>query len=301
MFRPLSLAATALLLAAPLVAQQRTTGARELDWRGTVRSGGTLRVFNTNGAVRVEPADGDQAAARSETSGSAAERERVILEVIEGADGVTICARRENQRCTEEGLRSEGRDWNDRDRSGRALLTVRLPRGVNLRASSGNGAVTVTRAGADVHASSGNGDVQVLGADGAVRASSGNGAVTVTDAGRGVTASSGNGRVTISTAEGPVKASSGNGAVDVRMASLRGVEAMEFTSGNGRVTVRLPASFNGELDLSTGHGSAYSDFPVTIQGRLQPTRLRGTVGDGRGPTVRLRSGNGSVEVRKIDG
>ena len=301
MLRQLTLAAAALALASPLVAQQRTTGGRELDWRGRIASGGTLRVFNTNGAIRVEPGDGDEASARSETSGSAEERERVILEVIEGGNGVTICARRENQRCTEEGVRSEGRNWNERERAGRAMLTVRLPRGVDLRASSGNGAVTVTRAGADVNASSGNGDVQVLGAAGMVRASSGNGEVTVRDAGRGVTASSGNGRVTIATAEGPVKASSGNGAVDVTMRTLRGTEDMEFSSGNGRVTVRLPASFTGELDLSTGHGSAYSDFPVTVMGRLQPTRLRGRVGDGQGPTVRLRSGNGSVEVRKIEG
>lgn len=305
MIRQLTLPTLALLLVAPLAplaAQQRTTGGQELDWRGRIRSGGTLRVFNTNGAVRVEPTDSDEATARSQTRGSEAERARVILEVIEDGDGVTICARRENQRCTPDGLRSEGRNsWNDRERSGTATLTIGLPRGVDLRASSGNGAVTVTRAGADVHASSGNGDVQVNGAAGAVRASSGNGAVTVNDAGRGVTASSGNGRVVISTAEGPVKASSGNGSVDVRMQSLQGSEDMEFTSGNGRVTVRLPASFTGQLDLSTGHGSAYSDFPVTVQGRLQPTRLRGAVGDGRGPTVRLRSGNGSVEVRKLDG
>ena len=33
----------------------QTTGGQELDWRGRVRSGGTLRVFNTNGAVRDEP------------------------------------------------------------------------------------------------------------------------------------------------------------------------------------------------------------------------------------------------------
>jgi hypothetical protein len=301
MIRYATLSALALLLAAPLAAQQRTTGGQELDWRGRIRSGGTMRIFNTNGAIRVEPGDGDEATVRSETRGSTAERERVILEVIEGNDGVTVCARRENQRCEEGGLRSEGRNWSERERVGTAALMVRLPRGVNLRASSGNGAVTVTRAGADVQATSGNGDVQVNGAAGTVRATSGNGSVTVNDAGRGVTASSGNGRVVISTAEGPVKASSGNGSVDVRMQSLRGAENMEFTSGNGRVTVRLPASFNGELDLSTGHGSAYSDFPVTVQGRLQPTRLRGTVGDGRGPTVRLRSGNGSVEVRKLDG
>jgi len=293
-------AAAALLLALPahdLLAQARQSGGRDLDWTGRVRDGATVRVLTFNGDVTVTGGSGDAVVVQGRARGSAEERERVTFEVVEHADGVTICARTEWQRCTENGVESERRSGGRNRSSGSAHFTVQLPGGAHLNASSGNGDVRVTRAGGDVRASTGNGDVEVRGAGGAVRASTGNGPVTVADAGRGVTASSGNGRITVATSEGPVKASTGNGAIDVRMASLRGAEDMEFSSGNGRVTVRLPADFEGRLDLGTGHGDAYSDFPVTVQGRLQRSRLQGTIGSG-GPTVRLRSGNGDVEVRK---
>ena len=292
-------AAAALLLALPahdLLAQARQSGGRDLDWTGRVRDGATVRVLTFNGDVTVTGGSGDAVVVQGRARGSTEERERVTFEVIEHADGVTICARTEWQRCTEDGVENESRGGRNRS-AGSATLTVQLPRGADLHASSGNGDVRVSSAGRDVRASSGNGDVEVRGAGGAVRASTGNGPVTVTDAGRGVTASSGNGRISVATSEGPVKASTGNGAIDVRMASLRGADDMEFSSGNGRITVRLPADFEGRLDLGTGHGDAYSDFPVTVQGRLQRTRLQGTVGSG-GPTVRLRTGNGDVEVRK---
>jgi DUF4097 and DUF4098 domain-containing protein YvlB len=299
MFRSLSLALPAtLLLALPAAAQQRTTGDRDLDWRGSVRSGDWVRVFSHKGEIRVEPGSGSQVEVHGEARGSSAERQRVTFEVIEHGGGVTICAHDERQRCDEDGLKSEGRGWSGRDRSANVILTVRLPRGVHVNAGSGNGDVHVTQAGADVRASSGNGSVEVLGAAGSVRASSGNGAVTVNEAHGGVEASSGNGRVRVSTSQGPVKASSGNGSVEVRMASIEGAEDMQFSSGNGRVVVYLPDDFDGAIDLTTGHGEAYTDFPVTIRGRLQKSRIQGTVGSGNGPRVRLTSGNGDVEVRK---
>ena len=301
MLRTLSPALAAVLLALPLGAQPQVTGGRDLDWRGRVAAGGTVRVATFNGDVTVEPSGSDAIEVTGTTRGSSAERARVVFEVVEHGGGVTICARTERHRCDPtEGLQSAGRSRTN-ERAGSARLVVRLPEGVDLRASSGNGDVQVARAGGAVHASSGNGEVVVRDAGGAVRASTGNGAVTVEGAGGGVDASTGNGRVTVATSEGPVRASTGNGAIDVRMASLRGREDMSFSTGNGRISVRLPASFAGTLDLGTGHGEAYSDFPVTVQGRLQARRLVGTVGDGSGPRVRLRSGNGSVEVRKADG
>ena len=293
-------AAAALLLALPahdVAAQARQSTGRDLDWTGRVRDGGTVRVLTFNGDVTVEGAAGDALEVEGRARGTAEQRARVTFEVLEHDDGVTICARTEWQRCTESGVESERSSGRNRGNAGSARLMVRLPRGAHLVASSGNGDVTVSRAGRDVRASSGNGEVEVLGAGGAVRASTGNGAVTVRDAGAGVTASSGNGRVTVGTSEGPVTASTGNGAIDVRMASLRGAGDMSFSSGNGRITVRLPADFEGDLDLGTGSGDAYSDFPVTVQGRLRRSSLQGTVGRG-GPTVKLRSGNGDVEVRK---
>ena len=55
--------------------------------------------------------------------------------------------------------RNRGWDWEDGPPSSR--LTVVLPKGVRLRATTGNGDVTVDKASNDVEIRSGNGDVRV--------------------------------------------------------------------------------------------------------------------------------------------
>jgi len=105
-----------------------------------------------------------------------------------------------------------------------------------------------------------------------------------------VAAGSGNGNVSVTGATAEVRASSGNG--DVRVS-----DDMELSSGNGRVSITVPANFAGELDASTGSGKFYSDFPLTLRGRIDPHRVRATIGSG-GRRLAMRSGNGDVELRK---
>jgi DUF4097 and DUF4098 domain-containing protein YvlB len=73
---------------------------------------------------------------------------------------------------------------------------------------------------------------------------------------------------------------------------------MEFRTGNGEVRVEVPEGFTAVIDASMGHGRFSSDFPITLEGRFSPQRLRGTIGSG-GRRVRLSSGNGDIEIVKV--
>jgi hypothetical protein len=72
---------------------------------------------------------------------------------------------------------------------------------------------------------------------------------------------------------------------------------MNFSTGNGRITVTVPEDFGAELESNTGSGSIISDFPIQIRGRINPSRVRGTLGKGGGRLV-MSSGNGNLEIRK---
>lgn len=269
----------------------------DFRWDEEVPAGSTLRVFTVAGTVTVRPSDGRAARVRGETRNEGDDRIRYVTQ--RAGDGVRICAVREGAACEENGISSSGRGWGDRRRA-RANFTIEVPRGVVVRVSSGNGDVRVDGATADVHATSGNGDVSVGSGAATVRATSGNGAVRV-DAARGpVNATSGNGRVSVSTAVGPVEASTGNGAIDVSMASLRGSDDLEFSSGNGSITLTLPRDFSAELDASTGNGGVDSEFPMRVQGRMSPQRVRATIGDG-GRRLQVSTGNGTIRLRRAGG
>ena len=63
----------------------------------------------------------------------------------------------------------------------------------------------------------------------------------------------------------------------------------------------MAAEFTGDLDadieLSTVNGRFATDWPVTITGRIDPRRLRATLGKG-GRRIKLSTVNGNVELRK---
>lgn len=292
--RRLSLA-LCLLVTPSVVSAQEVVG-RDLDvftWSTAATRDAWFRMVIPSGDVTVTPASGTQIEVRAEKV-RGANRDIGFVVLREGND-VTICAvYDDDDQCTERGVRTSRR-W--RGSSPRLEVTVRLPAGVRVNARTGNGDVEITNAGADAIASSGNGQVEVRGAAGEVNAASGNGRVTVENARGPVRASSGNGDVTVRTSIGPVTASSGNGDLHVTMDTLRARDDMEFSTGNGRIVVTLPANFSGEIDASTGNGSVVTDFPIQVTGRISRTRVRGTIGEG-GRRVRLVTGNGSIELRR---
>ena len=288
----------AVALALPASAQE-LVGQKDRTWTFSERlTSGTFRLFSPKGNITVSESSGDRVEVRAEKEPGRGNIEDIAFSVTRGNDGIAICALFEGSECNENGTRSR-RNWggNWRDRAS-VNITVRLPKGVKLNTSTGNGEVTVTNVGGDVTIGSGNGKVRVSNIAGSVSAASGNGEVTVEGAHGPVTASTGNGDVSVTTSIGPVDASSGNGDIIVAMDRLDKDDNMSFTTGNGTVRVTVPSDFAAEVEANTGNGRFATDFPITVRGRISPTNIRGTIGDGGGRRVRMTSGNGNLEIRK---
>jgi DUF4097 and DUF4098 domain-containing protein YvlB len=269
-------------------------------WRGALPSGALLTVKNFNGPIDVRPSTGTQAEMRAEkrTGRGGGDIQDVAFDIETSSNGdVTICATyRRNNPCEDRSYRDDDDDRGWR-RNVTVAITVLVPKGAHVKLGTGNGAVSVERVGGDVQASTGNGRVHVESTEGAVRVATGNGDVDVHGAKASVRVSTGNGRVNVGTTEGPVEVRTGNGDIDVTMTSLKAKDDMTFSTGSGGVRVTLPAGYNGELDATTGNGEIRSDFDLKIQGRMDPRRVRATIGNG-GPRLRLSTGNGRLEVRK---
>lgn len=262
-------------------------------WSGRVAAGATLGIRHFNGPIDVREGTGDRVEFRAER-GSRRSSE-LSFEVQSESDGVTLCGVWRGRNACESG-RSRGWDWEDGPPSSR--LTVLLPKGVRLRATTGNGDVTVEKASNDLDITSGNGDVRITMTAGQVNVTTGNGELDIEGATGPVKATTGNGRVYVLTSSGPVIARTGNGEIDVKMKAITGTSNMQFTTGNGSVTVALPSNFNGEIDASTGNGEFRSDFEIRVIGRLNPRHVRGTIGSGGAQTIKMSSGSGRLELRK---
>jgi hypothetical protein len=284
----------ALVLSSSAFAQGTTSRDTAFTWSKKLADGARFAIRNLNGGIEVRAGTTDRvevrAVIRNESSTRASD---VGFDVRErAADDVEICT-------TERGVNAcvPEDTWTNRHVPVRYIVDI--PKGLRLSFTTGSGFVIVTQSAAEIDAATGSGDVVIRESTGGASATSGNGDVTVAMANGPVRATTGNGRVMVNGALGPVTASSGNGSIEVRLISVTTAhDSMSITSGNGDVRLVLPADFNGEIDATTGHGGIKTDFSVRERSRDSDSRLRGTIGSGVGPVIRINSGNGRVEIRK---
>lgn len=292
--------ATMLTAAPALVSAQQVQGVKDRVFSISERvgSGGDVRIFARQGDITISEGTGSTVEFRAEKDERRGRLEEIGFIVRKDGDGVTICAvYADDDDCDADGLDRHSGRWNWGRRSLHLAITVKVPRGVRLNTASGNGDILLVANVAEARIASGNGKLRISGVSGRVDASSGNGEVSVDNTTGPVQARSGNGDITIGTVNGPVNASSGNGDIRVRMDKLAGSDDMEFSSGNGRVEVVVPSDFSADVEANSGNGRITTDFPITIRGKLSPSRLRGTIGNG-GRRLRMSTGNGSMEIRR---
>ncbi|MBX9927600.1 MAG: DUF4097 family beta strand repeat-containing protein [Gemmatimonadaceae bacterium] len=254
----------ALLAATSLTAQERKTD-DSFKWNGTVASGRSVYVRNMNGGVTVEAGTGDQAEVRAVKRWRRGDPSEVKVTAEKTSSGdVLVCVIWEDRRtrCDESGYSSRTRDddWSDRDDVS-VHVTVRLPKGVKVDATTVNGGITIEGATAEVRARTVNGGIEA-GSTG-----------------------------------GPVIARTTNGGIKVRAGTL-GTGDLDYSTVNGGITLELDGDANADFDARTVNGSISTDFPVTIQGNFRRNQLAGRLGKG-GPRLSLRTVNGSIQLRKL--
>jgi len=288
-----------LLLAVALPAlagAQATTTDNLFTWSGRVASGATFGIKHYNGPIDAREGTGDRVEFRAERRNRRSGE--LSFEVNTEGDGVTICGVWRGRSACDSGRRGWNSDWDDGPPSSR--ITVLLPKGVRLRATTGNGDVTVEKASNDLDITTGNGDVRITMTAGRVDVTTGNGELEIEGATGPVRANTGNGRVSVLTSSGPVTARTGNGEIDVRMKTLASSSSMQFVTGNGSITVALPATFSGDIDASTGNGELNSDFAIKVMGRFNPHHVRGTIGENGTQSIKMVTGSGSLTLRKAN-
>ena len=87
-----------------------------------------------------------------------------------------------------------------------------------------------------------------------------------------------------------------NGDVDVRMGSA-GSDDLRYSTVNGSITVAIPGALDADVEMTTVNGGLSSDYPMTVQGRMNPRHIRATIGKG-GRQLTFRTVNGSVRLVK---
>lgn len=260
----LAVPAAALLLAA---ARNDAPAQDDFHWTGTVAAGQRLEIKGVTGAIRAEPASGNQVEVTAvKHRGRRGDPESVRIERVMHDGGVTICAiypsgrRGRPNRCT------AGNEWstNVENNDVRVEWVVHVPRGVHFYGATVNGAVSARNMPADA------------------RVSSVNGAVTVS-------------------AAGVVEASTVNGDIDATTGRADAGRDLHFATVNGDILLRVPADFRADVEAELVNGRIESDFPLEIsRGRYVGSSAEGQIGRG-GHHLKLETVNGTLAIRRSNG
>jgi hypothetical protein len=218
--------------------------------------------------VSVEPGSGDKVEVKAVERWRRGDPESVrftVQKVGDGDDDVLICALwGQNSDCDVRGYHSHSDDEDrgrNRNNDVNVEFRVLVPRGVRVAVNTVNGSVHVSGATSEVRAGSVNGEVDVT------------------------------------TAGGPVSATTVNGSVHAKLGHVDADDEMSFGTVNGSVIVTLPSDVSTDVDISTLNGAIRTDYALSVTGRIDRRHVNAHIGKPGGGRIRLRTVNGSVELR----
>ena len=256
--RVIALSTLALALAtAPAAGQAQSPQ----TWKGTVLQGSAIEIKGVNGGITATAAAGGQVEVSAVMRGRRSNPADVKLDIVQHADGVTICAvyPSADGRPNECQPGNAGR-MNVKDNDVTVAFTVQVPPGVRFIGRTVNGEITADGLAGAVSLQTVNGDARF----------------STSDHGQ---------------------ASTVNGSIIASMGSTAWMDGITFKSVNGSITLELPADASTDVNVTTVNGGISTDFPLTISGRVSPKRVQGTIGGG-GRSMSIETVNGSVTIRK---
>jgi DUF4097 and DUF4098 domain-containing protein YvlB len=203
-------------------------------------------------------------------------------------------------------------NWRNR----RVDIEIRVPRDADLDLHTGDGNVDVEGVKGALLLRSGDGDLKLSALQGTIKAETGDGNLDLRNVRGTLTLHTGDGNIELAGIDGSLRAETGDGRVrvngrfdvlDVKTGD-GGIDAVaaegskldanwRLNTGDGNLTLRLPATIAADVELETNDGSIDFDMPVMVTGRQSKREVHGQI-NGGGKLLSLKTGDGTIRLEK---
>lgn len=232
----------------------------DFEWRGRVAQGDVLEIKGVSGTVRAVRGSGSEVEVVAMRSARRSDPDEVSIEVLEHRGGVTLCALYPTpSRARRDNECGIGDEGRMQVQRNDTQVDweIRVPAGVDFHVRNVNGDVEAMDLESDVQVETVNGDLNV-------------------------------------STSGTLEGTTVNGSIEAAFDRL--TQDASFETVNGTIELDLDDDVDARVDASWVNGSFESDLPMRIQGRIGRRSAQGTLGNG-GPELRLRTVNGSIQIR----
>jgi hypothetical protein len=251
------------------VAATATASAQDFQRSYTLAPGGSISVSSVSGDISILGYEGNAVTVTAYKEGR--DRDLVEVEDLSTQNSVSVRARYPNNCNCDAGLRFE----------------VRVPRSSNYNFNFDK-------------ISTASGNIKAEGVSGRLQLNTASGDVTLQSVGGEIRASTASGTVRVRDAAGSVSANSASGDVDVELTRVEGDGDMRFSTASGDVHVRLPASLDARVDISTVSGSIDTNFAIEVkENKYGPgSSAHGQLGSGS-RSLKISSASGDVSLKSM--
>jgi DUF4097 and DUF4098 domain-containing protein YvlB len=244
--------------------------ARAEEWSKTYTLTGKpdLRVDTSDANIHVSTWDQNTIEAKVTTSGYKIGNDGIRIEEHQAGDMVEINVRYPHHDFTI--------GWSNHS----VDINIHMPREGRVDLRTGDGKIELGNFKGEMQLHSGDGSEEIDGVDGKLRATTGDGHIRA------------NGRFD------ELDLKTGDGRVDAHAATGSALAmGWRLESGDGTVTLEVPANLAADVELHTGDGHIDLDLPVTTEGKIREGEVRGKL-NGGGNLLVIHTGDGSIRLRK---
>jgi DUF4097 and DUF4098 domain-containing protein YvlB len=277
---------------------------RRFEKKFAVTPGGTFRLETDAGSVSIVGTSSSEVAVVADIRGSEKDVRDFEITANQTDNGVEVKGR---------GPQSHWFFWNWHELD--IHYTINLPHEYAVRVNTSGGDIDVHSIKGSVQGETSGGDILLADIEGEVamntsgggiraekvkgdlRTETSGGDIAITSVVGSVDVSTSGGGIRVSDVEGKVRAETSGGDVTVKVVgSNRGVFAE--TSG-GNIDLYLNNDMAATIDASTSGGEVSCDLPLTISGKFDETRIRGSL-NGGGNTIHASTSGGNVRIHSSE-
>ena len=159
-------------------------------------------------------------------------------------------------------------------------IIIQMPREGRVNLRTGDGKIDIAGLKGEMDLHTGDGSENLESVDGKLHATTGDGHITA------------HGRFD------ELQLKTGDGHVEVRAAGGSSLAAgWRLETGDGNVSLEVPAELAADVDLHTNDGHIDLDMPITTAGKIRQNEIHGKL-NGGGSLLTIRTGDGSIHLRK---
>lgn len=277
---------------------------KKFDKKFSVSTGGTLTIQTDCGSVDITGTSASEVTIAADIRGSQRDVDGFNITASQNSTGVEVKGK---------GRNSGWFKWSGD--SPEVRFTIMVPREYSVKIYTAGGNIVATNLKGRIEGETSGGDLKIRDIEGSItlETSGGNidaenlkGDVHMETSGGDIQLLTIDGNIDVGTSGGNIRISDVDGKIraetsggDVVVKAKNGNKGIYTETSGGNIDIFVPKNITATIDASTSGGEILCDLPVTMSGRLDESRIRGTV-NGGGNTIHAYTSGGDVRIRAAD-